>query len=259
MIRIISGNWKMNGSLADLDNWFKDFFNKAVDFEKTHSEKVSDVLICVPSIYIQYASKLAEEYNKKTKNIKVFIGSEDCHQENKGAFTGNISPVMLKEFGVKYTIIGHSERRQFEKETNILVLKKAINALNNDITPLICVGESLEVRENKKHLEFIEQQVLESTDGIDIKKVIIAYEPVWAIGTGKVPTLSEIEEINSYIKKVLAKKNNINEDDVNVLYGGSVKLSNTKEITSIKSVNGVLVGGASLKGEEFFNIVINSL
>lgn len=249
----------MNGSMADIDAWFKDFFTKAIEFKKTNTKTVSDVLVCLPAIYIPYATKLAEEYNKKTTQFKVFIGAEDCHHENKGAFTGNISPVMLKEFGVKYTLVGHSERRQFEKETNTLVLKKAINALNNDITPLICVGESLEVRENKKHLEFIEQQVLESTDGIDIKKVIIAYEPVWAIGTGKVPTLSEIEEINSHIKKVLAKKNNINEDDADVLYGGSVKSSNTKEITSIKSVNGVLVGGASLKGEEFFNIVINSL
>ena len=259
MIRIISGNWKMNGSIADIDTWFKDFFTKAIEFEKTNTKTISDVLVCLPAIYIPYAMRLAEEYNKKTTQFKVFVGAEDCHYENKGAFTGNMSPVMLKEFGVKYTLVGHSERRQFEQETDEVVLKKAINAVNNGIIPVICVGESLEIRENKTHLEFIKEQVIASTKGLDMEKIIIAYEPVWAIGTGKVPTLEEIEEINSYIKTVLSKENGVNEDKINVLYGGSVKSSNTKEITGINSVNGVLVGGASLKGEEFFNIVVNSL
>ncbi len=256
-IRIISGNWKMNGSKKDIETWFNDFFEKAKDFKNKDNEKIPDILICVPSIYIPYAQQIAEEHNND--NFKVFIGAEDCHQENKGAFTGNTSPIMLKEFNVKYTIVGHSERRQFEKETNEIVAKKALNALNNDLIPIVCVGESLEIREKHEHLTFIEKQVLESTEGLDLKRVIIAYEPVWAIGTGKVPTLEEIEEINSYIKTVLAKENNLTENDINVLYGGSVKSSNTKDITELKSVNGVLVGGASLKGEEFFNIVINSL
>lgn len=259
MIRIISGNWKMNGSIIDIDNWFRDFFTKAVEYEKTNKKDISNILICLPSIYISYANKVAEEHNSRLKQFKVLIGAEDCHYENTGAFTGNISPKMLNEFNVKYTLVGHSERRQFEFETNEIVLKKANNALNNNITPIVCVGESLDIRESKKHLEFIEKQVLESTKGLDIEKVIIAYEPVWAIGTGKVPTLEEIEEINSYIKKVLSKENKIAEDKVNVLYGGSVKSSNTKDITNLNSVNGVLVGGASLKGEEFFNIVVNSL
>ncbi|MBR2141383.1 MAG: triose-phosphate isomerase [Rickettsiales bacterium] len=260
MIKIISGNWKMNGSKSELDTWFKDFFEKAVQFEKDKkSNHMPDILLCIPSIYIQYASELAEKYNSKTKTIRVHIGAENCHQENKGAFTGNISPLMLKEFGVKYTLVGHSERRQSDFETNELVAKKAISALNGDITPIICVGESLEIREAKEHLDFIKKQVLNSTNGVDLEKSIIAYEPVWAIGTGKVPTLDEIDEMNSHIKKILSKKSGLDEDKINVLYGGSVKSSNVKDIATIKSVNGVLVGGASLKGEEFFNIVINTL
>ncbi len=256
-IRIISGNWKMNGSKKDIEMWFNDFFAKAKDFTNENNKKIPDILICLPSIYIPCANEIAKKYNNNDFNV--FIGAEDCHQENKGAFTGNISPLMLKEFDIKYTIVGHSERRQFERETNEIVAKKALNAINNDLIPIVCVGESLEIREKNEHLTFIEKQVLESTKGLDLKKIIIAYEPVWAIGTGKVPTLDEIEEINFYIKTVLAKENNLTENDINVLYGGSVKSSNTKDITGLKSVNGVLVGGASLKGEEFFNIVINSL
>lgn len=255
-IRIISGNWKMNSSKVDIENWFKDFFEKAKDFK--NSKNKGDILICVPSVYISYAMEINKKYGS-VNGFKILIGAEDCHYENKGAFTGNVSPIMLKEFGVEYVIVGHSERRQYENESDEVVAKKASNALNNGLIPLVCVGESLEIRENKKHLEFIEKQVLNSTTGLDINKIIIAYEPVWAIGTGKVPTLDEIEEINAHIKKVLADRNNVKESDVNVLYGGSVKSSNAKEITALSSVNGVLVGGASLKGEEFFNIVTNSL
>lgn len=244
----------MNGSVENIKSWFEDFFNKAKDFENV--DKFPSVLICLPSIYIPYAQEISKKYFGK---LEVFIGAEDCHQENSGAFTGNVSPTMLKEFGVKYVIVGHSERRQYENESDELVAKKALNALNNNITPILCVGESLEVRESGRHLDFIKKQVLNSTEGLDLNRTIIAYEPVWAIGTGKVPTLDEIEEINSYIKKVLAEKNKMTEDSISVLYGGSVKSSNTREITGLKSVNGVLVGGASLKGEEFFNIIANSL
>jgi triosephosphate isomerase len=256
-VRIISGNWKMNGSIKEIDTWFRDFFSKANEFEKNNKKNIPEALICVPSIYISYAQSILSKY--ETKQFKLSIGAEDCHQENKGAFTGNISPAMIGEFNVKYVIIGHSERRQFEHEDNDLVARKVINAINSGLTPLLCVGESLEVRESKKHLKFIEEQVLQSTENVDITKTIIAYEPVWAIGTGKVPTLDEIEEINFYIKKVLAKKSGLAESEINVLYGGSVKSSNVAEIVSLKSVDGVLVGGASLKGEEYFNIVINSL
>ena len=255
MVKIIAGNWKMNGSKSDLETWFKDFFNCVNNYKG--NAHIPDILISVPSIYLPIAQDIAKNYNKN--NFKVNIGAEDCHYENKGAFTGNISPIMLKEFSINYSIVGHSERRQFEKEDNEIVNKKAKACIDNNIIPVVCVGEDLETRESGKYLNFIEKQVLESTADLDLNKIIIAYEPVWAIGTGKVPTMNEIGEINSYIKNILNKKTNIKESDIIVLYGGSVKSSNVAEITKLDSVDGVLVGGASLKGEEFFNIVVNSI
>ena len=250
MAKIIAGNWKMNGSKSDIETWFKDFYNA-----DKGNKSLPTILISLPSIYIQYCKEVAKNY----KGIEVNIGVEDCHQELKGAFTGNISATMLKDFDVKYSIIGHSERRQYEKETNEVVNKKAKTCVENGIIPLVCVGEDLETRESNNYLQFIENQVLESTKDLDLNKIIIAYEPVWAIGTGKVPTLEEIEEINSYIKAILNKKTGIKEENIVVLYGGSVKSSNVADITGLKSVDGVLVGGASLKGEEFYNIAANSL
>ncbi|MDR1203374.1 MAG: triose-phosphate isomerase [Tannerellaceae bacterium] len=249
MQKLILGNWKMNGSKSNLESWFSGFFKNVTEFEKTYKGEASVVLICVPAIFIEYAQNLADEYNLKTKNIKVNIGSQDIHFEDKGAFTGNTSALFIKDFGIKYTLVGHSERRQYEGETSELVAKKSANAVRNGITPIICVGEPLEVREKRQHLAFVKDQTLDSVKNVDLSKIIIAYEPVWAIGTGKVPTPDDIEEINSYIKKTLTGSGN-----VAVVYGGSVKSSNAKEIMSLKSVDGVLVGGGSLNGEEFSNI-----
>lgn len=258
MISVLAGNWKMYGSKEDLNVWFEDFFRNAVEFEKNNLvEEVPTIMICVPSIYVEYAMQLANEYNSKTNKLKVFIGGQDCHYEDKGAFTGNISPLFFNEFGCKYVITGHSERRQYESETDEIVSKKSINAIKNFLTPLVCIGESLEIRESKQHLEFIKEQVIKSLKGVDLENAIIAYEPVWAIGTGKVPSLEDIEEMNSHIKAVVLEEFGIK--NIKVLYGGSVKSSNINGISQLKSVDGVLVGGASLKGEEFFNIFRNSL
>lgn len=260
MTKVISGNWKMNGSRKEIKKWFQNFFKKTEIFEKTNHKDVPDILlICVPSAYLSFAKQVAAGHNKDTENFKILIGAQDCHYEEKGAYTGNISCNTLNEFAIDYTIVGHSERRQYEKETNEIVSKKAATAINHGITPIICVGEPLDVRESGKHLEFIAKQVFESTEGVDIEKSIIAYEPVWAIGTGKVPTPDEIEEMNSYIKKVLSKKSELQEDEITVLYGGSVRASNCTEITRLDSVDGLLVGGASLNGNEFFDIVVKSM
>lgn len=258
MTTVISGNWKMNGSKAMIDQWFEDFSKHAIEFENNNSldkDKLPLILICLPDIYIEYAMKKAEEYNKKMKYFKVFIGAEDTYYEEKGAFTGNTSPAFLKELDCKYTLVGHSERRQYQHETDSLVAKKAIKSLSYGITPLICIGEDLETREAKKHLEVVGEQVLNSTEGVDLENVIIAYEPVWAIGTGKVPTTAEIDEMEGYIKDILHKMRHVETSKLTVVYGGSVKASNAQEILSLKHVNGVLVGGASMKGEEFFGIV----
>jgi len=258
MATVISGNWKMNGSKAMIDQWFIDFTKSAKEFENSNNlngKEIPTVLICVPSIYIEYAVKKAQEYNKQMKYFKVVIGAEDCHFEEKGAFTGNISPLFLNEINCEYTLVGHSEKRQYEHETNMTVAKKATAALAHGIIPVICFGEDLATREAGKHLEVVGEQVINSTEGVDLNRAILAYEPVWAIGTGKVPTETEIDEMNGYVKNILNKMKGADVKKLTVLYGGSVKSSNAKSILELKNVNGVLVGGASMKGEEFFNIV----
>jgi triosephosphate isomerase len=260
MKAIVSGNWKMNGSKNQIDEWFKTFFNSVNEYKgDLNVEKVPTVLICVPAIYIDYAQKVANEYNSKSDLFKVYIGSEDCHYEDKGAFTGNTSPVFLQEFGCKYAIVGHSERRQYQKETDELVAKKAKKVLEAGMTPLVCIGESLEIREAGDHFKYIGEQVIKSTEGVDLNKAVVAYEPIWAIGTGKVPSEKDINDMCDYIKDVLVKARGIKKEDLKVLYGGSVKSSNSDAILHMSQVNGVLVGGASLKGDEFFKIAISSL
>jgi triosephosphate isomerase (TIM) len=262
MTTVISGNWKMNGSKAMIDQWFEDFTKYAIEFENKNNlakDKIPTILICVPDLYIEYAEKVAEKCNSKIKQLKVSIGAEDVHFEEKGAFTGNISPLFLNEINCEYTLVGHSERRQYQKEDDNTVAKKAHAALAHNITPIVCVGEDLPTREAGKHLEIVGKQVLDSTEGLDLTKIIIAYEPVWAIGTGKVPSISEIDEMEGHIKDILHKTRHVEIKDLTVVYGGSVKASNANEILHLHNVNGVLVGGASMKGEEFFGIVKASL
>jgi triosephosphate isomerase len=249
----------MNGSRKDIKKWFQNFFRKIEVFEKTNHRAIPSIVLCLPSIYLPFAKQVAASYNDNSEQFRVFIGAQDCHYANSGSFTGNLSPSMLREFSIEYTIVGHPERRKFESESDSIVANKAAACLKNGITPIICIGEPAEIRENGKYLEFIAKQVFESTENVDISQAIIAYEPVWAIGTGKIPTLDEIEEMTSYVKKVLSKKSSVDANKITVLYGGSVKSNNVKEITDLKSVDGVLVGGASLKGDEFFDLVTKSL
>jgi triosephosphate isomerase len=256
VVKVIFGNWKMNGSRKDIKKWFQNFFRKVEAFEKVDHRAIPDIVLCLPSIYLSFARQVATSYNDSSEQFKILIGAQDCHYSNGGSFTGNISPSMLGEFSIGYAIVGHSERRKFEGESNDVVARKASACLENGITPIICLGESLETRENGKYLEFVAKQAFESTENVDLIRTVIAYEPVWAIGTGKVPTMGEIEETVSYIKKVLSKKSSIDTADISLLYGGSVKADNAREITDLRSVDGVLVGGASLRGDEFFDLVI---
>ena len=261
MTTMISGNWKMNGSKTMIDQWFEDFTRCASEFESQNnisSDKIPTVLLCIPDIYIDYAQKVAEKYNAKLKQFKVLIGAEDIHYEEKGAFTGNISPLFLNEMNCKYALVGHSERRHYQRETDPLVATNSAAALAYDITPFVCFGEDLATREAGKHLEVIGEQLLGSTEGLDLTKIVISYEPVWAIGSGKIPTTAEIEEIGQYIKDLLHKTRHVDVSRLTIVYGGSVKASNAGEILHAKNINGVLVGGASMKGEEFFGIVKGS-
>lgn len=246
MKKLIAGNWKMNGSLDFIKEFADNLKNKLNETEEF------DMLICPPSIYIP---ELANSF----KNTMVKIGAEDSHFENKGAYTGDTSISMIKDFGCEYSIIGHSERREHYTETNEIVNKKAHKAIENNIIPIICVGEKLDIRENGNAVSFVKKQVEESIpENANDGNFIIAYEPVWAIGTGKIPTPDQVDEIHKSITETVKDKIG-NADNLKILYGGSVKPENAKEFLSLDSVGGVLVGGASLKPDAFYEIAKASI
>ena len=243
--KVIAGNWKMNM----LPNEAIDYIQA---FEPLVKEAKAEVILCVPYTDLFYAIM-----NAQNTNIK--IGAQNVHFEEKGAYTGEVSAKMLKAIGVEYVIIGHSERRQYFAETDETVNKKIKAALANGLKPIVCVGETLEQREAGKTEEIITSQTrlaLEGLTGEEVKGIIIAYEPIWAIGTGKTATS---EDANNSIKAVRAEiEKNYGKDvaeEVIIQYGGSVKSTNAKELFNCSDIDGGLVGGASLKPEEFAKIV----
>lgn len=225
------------------------------EFMKTFPSLVKDtedeVIICVPFVDLADAIELA-----KGTNVKV--GAQNVHFEEKGAFTGEISPKMLKEIGTEYVIIGHSERRQYYAETDESVNKKIKAALNHDLKPIVCVGETLEQRETGITKDFVTTQVKNAFEGLekeDAKKIIIAYEPIWAIGTGKTASKEDANEVCSWIREEIRSLYGDIADEIIIQYGGSVKSSNAKELFSMPDIDGGLVGGASLDAEDFSKIV----
>lgn len=243
--KVIAGNWKMNM-----------FPNEAIDYINEFAPLVKDtnneVILCVPYTDLFYALLNVQETNIK-------IGAQNMHYEEKGAYTGEISPKMLKSIGVEYVIIGHSERRQYYNETDETVNKKIKAAFENGLKPIVCVGETLEEREQGKTKEKITTQTRLALEGLtkeQVSKVIIAYEPIWAIGTGKTATS---EDANNSIKEIREEITKIYGKDVSecviIQYGGSVKSSNAKELFTTSDIDGGLVGGASLKPDEFAKIV----
>ena len=241
---IVAGNWKMNGSLLKTKQIIIGTIARLWDIEIKEN---SDVVFIPPFIYIPTASSLLEDSNFS-------LGAQNMFYEDKGAFTGEISPLMLKEFKVKYVVIGHSERRHIFGESNELIEKKVKKAVEEGLTPILCVGETLEEREADKTWEIIEEQLASALKGFDtLPDIVIAYEPVWAIGTGKAATREDAEEVISKIRQWL--KEHFGRDDVSILYGGSVKAANVEQFASSKEIDGALVGGASLKPDEFAIIV----
>ncbi len=243
--KVIAGNWKMNMLPKE-----------AIDFIQELSEKVknteNEVVLCVPYTDIFYSI-----LNAQGTNIK--IGAQNMHWEEKGAYTGEISAEMLKAIGVEYVIIGHSERRQYFAETDETVNKKIKKALQVGINPIVCVGETLEQRENGTTIQIITDQTEKALEGLEkeqVEQVIIAYEPIWAIGTGKTATKEDANEaIKQIRKKIVEKYGQDTANRVIIQYGGSVKATNAKELFEMSDIDGGLVGGASLKVEEFSNIV----
>ena len=243
--KVIAGNWKMNM-----------LPNEAIDFIQGLEEKVKgtehEVVLCVPYTDIFYSVLNAQDTNIK-------IGAQNMHWEEKGAYTGEISAEMLKSVGVEYVIIGHSERRQYFAETDETVNKKLKKALSVGLKPIVCVGETLEQREQGTTMQVITSQTEKALEGLeasDVEKVIIAYEPIWAIGTGKTATKDDANDAVKQIREKIAEKYGQNTaNGVIIQYGGSVKASNAKELFEMSDIDGGLVGGASLKVEEFSNIV----
>ena len=242
---VIAGNWKMNKNAEE---------TKALLAEMTQTIKEADckVLLCVPAINISTAVEA-------TKDSIIEIGAQNCHWAANGAFTGEISADMLKSFGVKYAIIGHSERRQYFGETDETVNKRALACHENGITPIICVGENLEEREKDITKDVIRTQVkagLANFTKEQLHNTIIAYEPVWAIGTGKTATAQQAEEVCAYIRELLGEMFcPMCAQKVTIQYGGSMNAANAKELLSMPNIDGGLIGGASLKSADFNTIV----
>ena len=243
--KVIAGNWKMNM----LPNEALAFIETIIPMVKNTK---NEVILCVPYTDLFYSLLAAQNTNIK-------IGAQNMHFEENGAYTGEVSAQMLKCIGVEYVIIGHSERRQYFAETDETVNKKIKTALKHELIPIVCVGETLEQRESGKTQEIITNQTRLALEGLntdDVKKVIIAYEPIWAIGTGKTATSDDANNSIKNIRNEIAKLygNDIAEEII-IQYGGSVKSSNAKELFNTSDIDGGLVGGASLKPDEFAKIV----
>ncbi len=239
---IMAGNWKMFKNEAE-----------AVAFAQTLKPLVCDVndqaIVICPTF--PALSKVSDVLT----NCNISVGAQNLHWEEEGAFTGEVSAAMLKSVGCTYVIIGHSERRQYFGETDETVNKKLMSALKHKLNAIVCVGETLEQREKGETFKVIEKQVKEGTKGLGVRDwglVVIAYEPVWAIGTGKTATPQQAQEVHKFIRGLLPKEV---AQDIRILYGGSVKPENVKELMSQPDIDGGLVGGASLKVESFVKLI----
>lgn len=243
--KVIAGNWKMN----KLPNEAMEFI---AELDPLVKNTENEVVICVPYTDLFYCLMHAQGTNIK-------IGAQNMHYEEKGAYTGEVSGEMLKSIGVEYVIIGHSERRQYFNETDETVNKKLKKALTVGLKPIVCVGENLEQRENGNAKEIVTTQTKLALEGLkeeEVKNTIIAYEPIWAIGTGKTATKEDANETIKWIREEIAKTygNNVAECVI-IQYGGSVKSSNAKDLFEMSDIDGGLIGGASLDANEFSKIV----
>ena len=243
---IIAGNWKMNKTLSETRA-----YAEAIK-PQLGKHKWCEVVLCVPAVNIPGAVKLF-------KDTRLAIGGENCHYEASGAFTGEVTVEMLKEVGAKYVIIGHSERRQYYNETDLTVNKKVHAALEAGLRPIVCVGESLEQRELGVTMELIAYQVKCALSGVSADKlrhVVIAYEPLWAIGTGKTATAEQAGEVCQAIRAVIRKQYGAHvARSVTIQYGGSMNAKNAAELLAQPDVDGGLIGGASLKAPDFVEII----
>lgn len=246
--KIVAGNWKMNTSVEE-----GILLAKQISFLTKDLENGVEVIIAPPFIHLAGVSQVL-----KNEGGKVHLSAQNCADQLSGAYTGEVSAKMLEDVGCKYVIIGHSERREYYGETNETLLKKIEQALSAGLSPIFCVGEKLDERESNRHFEVVAEQITEvlyKLKGFDMSKVIVAYEPVWAIGTGKTASSDQAEEMHAYIRRVIGGKFPALADDISILYGGSCKPSNAQEIFAKENVDGGLIGGASLVAQDFIAII----
>ena len=243
--KIVAGNWKMNNGLQETEL----LINELVK-ETNHSG--CEVMIAPSFVSL----KTSIDY---LKNKDIEVVSQNVHQKNNGAYTGEISAKMLSSIGIKTTIIGHSERREYFNETHEILKNKVDTSLENSINIIFCFGEELKDRKNNNHFRIISNQISESLFHLSSSEwdnIILAYEPVWAIGTGETASSDQVQEMHSFIRNFIAQKYSTDlAQKISILYGGSVKPNNAKEIFSMEDVDGGLIGGASLKSKDFFSIV----
>jgi triosephosphate isomerase (TIM) len=243
---IIAGNWKMHKTASEAKTFTEEVKGLVPDTDKV------DSVICAPALFL-------ENLVEQTKESKVAIGAQNMHFEESGAFTGEVSPVALADIGVEYVVIGHSERREMFNETDDSVNKKTLSAFKHNLTPIVCVGETLEQRENNETKDLVGAQVKQALTGLtedQVKQTVIAYEPIWAIGTGKSSTAEDANEVCAHIRQVVASEfSQAAADSVRVQYGGSVKPNNIKEYMAQSDIDGALVGGASLEPQSFLQLL----
>ena len=243
--KIVAGNWKMNTLPAEGVE-----LAKGVAAGKGEDCDCVNFIVCPPFTHLHSVIETL-------KGSNIAVGAQDCATETKGAYTGEVSAQMIAALGCQYVILGHSERRQYYGETSETLNKKMARAYENNLTPIYCVGENLEEREAERHYDVVKAQIEEVVFNLteeQFAKLVIAYEPVWAIGTGKTATADQAEEIHAYIREVLRSKFGVAAEECPILYGGSCKPSNAGEIFSKENVDGGLIGGAALKAEDFLGI-----
>lgn len=245
--KIVAGNWKMNNDYNEGVSLFSEIVNMVRD--ERNGDQIA--VICAPAIHLNSLAQLSSGIVK--------IGAQDCHQKESGAFTGEISAKMIKSTGAEYVIIGHSERRQYFAESDALLGEKTVIALNNNLIPIFCIGETLDERNNSSYFQVLERQLEEGVFGLsaeDFGKIVLAYEPVWAIGTGLTATPEQAQDIHAFIRAKVQAKYGMNvADDTTILYGGSCNAKNAAELFAQADIDGGLIGGASLKSRDFTDII----
>lgn len=246
--KIVAGNWKMNNNLDEGLKLTSEIVNMVTD-EVSYDVKV---ILAPPFVHLNQVKKLIQGSDK------MYLSAQNCNEHESGAYTGEISAAMLKSVGVEYVILGHSERREYFNESNAQLASKVDIALKNGLIPIFCCGEPLEIREAGTYLDFVCSQLKESLFHLsddDFSKIVIAYEPIWAIGTGKTASSAQAQEMHKAIREFLVAKYGDLAIETSILYGGSCKPGNAKELFACADVDGGLIGGASLKSRDFTDIV----